>query len=224
MSEPATRPRSPIIRVDLHVHTCYSDDSLTSLDDVIAAIARARLGAVAITDHDAIAGAVKLSRRAAFTVIIGEEVTTTDGDLVGLFLEERIPPGLSPSKTASLIHDQGGLVYLPHPFDHLRNSALGEAGVATILDQVDVVEVLNGRVLWPPDNQQAVAWAQERRIAAGAGSDAHTPWEIGAAYVEMEPFVSRDDFLRKLASGQVAGAVSPPHVHLSSTLAKLHKR
>ena len=215
---------TPTWRVDLHVHTCYSDDCRTPLSEVITAATRANLGAIAITDHDAIAGALALKERAPFTVIVGEEITTSCGDLIGLFLQQWIPPGLSPAETALLIREQGGLVYAPHPFDRLRQSALGEAGLAPIMDQLDVIEVLNGRVIWSPDNDRALHSAQDGGIAAGAGSDAHTAHEIGGAYVEMDPFVGSVEFLLKLATGRIGGGISSPHVHLSSTWAKLQRR
>ncbi|MGQ9493655.1 MAG: PHP domain-containing protein [Anaerolineae bacterium] len=211
------------IKVDLHIHTCYSPDSLTPLEAVIAAAQERNLGALAITDHNAIEGALALRRMAPFSVIIGEEILTTEGDIIGLFLHELIPPGLSPAQTIARIHEQGGLVCIPHPFDHQR-SALPEPVLYAILEEVDAIEVFNARALLPTLNERAQRFAREHGLLCGAGSDAHTAAEIGQAYVEMEPFTDRDGFRRSLADATVHGALSWPHVHLFSTWAKIWKR
>ncbi|MBC7233199.1 MAG: PHP domain-containing protein [Chloroflexi bacterium] len=219
-----TKPQdnSVRIKVDLHIHTCYSPDSLTSLEAVIAAALERGLGALAITDHNAIQGALALQRMAPFPVIIGEEILTSEGDIIGLFLQELIPPRLTPLQTIARIREQGGLVYIPHPFDY-RRSALPQPTLFAILDQVDAMEVLNARTLLPALNERAQRFAQERGLLCGAGSDAHTAAEIGQAYVEIPPFRDRDSFLHSLAEATVHGTPSLPHVHLFSTWAKIWK-
>jgi predicted metal-dependent phosphoesterase TrpH len=212
------------IKVDLHVHTCYSKDSLLSLEEVIAAAQRRGLGALAVLGHNTIDGALALRAMAPFPVIVGEEVFTTEGEVAGLFVQEVIPPGLTPAQTVERIQEQGGLVYVPHPFDSIRRPTLRQSGLMAILDQVDAIEVLNARVLLRSDNERAKRFAQTHRLPAGAGSDAHAALEIGQAYVEMEPFTDRDSFLRSLASGQVCGGISSPLVHLFTTWAKIRKR
>ncbi len=212
------------IKVDLHVHTCYSHDCLLSLEDLVAAAVRRGLGALAVLDHNEIEGALALSKRAPFPVIVGEEVYTAEGEVAGLFLQERVPPGLSLEQAIARIKEQGGLLYIPHPFDRYRSSALGEPALMRILDQVDVIEVLNARALYQADNEKAMQFAGAHGIPGGAGSDGHTPGEIGQAYVEMEPFVGKDDFLRSLSQARVGGGVSSPHVHLYTTLAKIRRR
>lgn len=217
------RDNNERIKVDLHIHTCYSPDSLTSLDAVIAAALERGLGALAITDHNAIEGGLALQRLAPFPVIVGEEILTSEGDIIGLFLQELIPPGLTPAETIACIREQGGLVYIPHPFD-FRRSALPEPVLHAVLEQVDAVEVLNARTLLPVLNERAQRFAQEHGLLCGAGSDAHTAAEIGQAYVEMLPFTDKDSFLRSLANARVYGTLSLPHVHLFSTWAKVRKR
>ncbi len=209
-------------RVDLHIHTCYSPDSLTRLEEVIAAALKCGLGALAVTDHDAMEGALALSRIAPFPVVVGEEIDTGEGEITGLFLNEFIPPGLGPERTVNTIRAQGGLVYVPHPFDRQRRP-LGESGLFSVLAHIDVIEVLNARVRKPEFNNQAARFAREHGLPGGAGSDAHTPGEIGQAYVEMDPFVDRDSFMASIARANVAGSVSGHHVHLYSTWAKLRK-
>jgi hypothetical protein len=130
---------------------------------------------------------------------------------------------LSPQETVARIHEQGGLVYIPHPFDSLRSSRLEEPALLAILEQVDILEVLNARVVRPADNERARLFAQAHGLPGGAGSDAHAPVEIASAYVEMAPFEDRDSFLRSLAQGTVRGSESPAHVHLFSTWAKIRR-
>ncbi len=218
MSAAATR-----IRVDLHIHTCHSVDCLMTLDEVIEAARGSGLGALAITDHDEIDGALALSRAAPFPVIVGEEVDAGEGEIIGLFLKERIPPKLGPVETIARIRAQGGLVYIPHPFDSHRYP-LPERDLLSLLHEVEAIEVLNARVTVPAFNERAARFAQEHGIPGGAGSDAHSPGEIGRAYVEMEPFVDRDSFLTSLARGTIGGRASEPYVHLFSTWAKIVKR
>jgi predicted metal-dependent phosphoesterase TrpH len=215
---------APTIKVDLHVHTCYSKDCLLSLEDVTAAAQRRGLGALAVLDHNAIEGALALQALSPFTVIVGEEIYTTEGEIAGLFLRELIPPGLTPAQTVARIQEQGGLVYIPHPFERIRQARLNERALMEILDHVDAIEVLNARVMRPQDNGRAKRFAQAHDLPAGAGSDAHTAAEIGQAYVEMPPFTDPDSFLRSLSEGKVCGGLSLPHVHWFSTWAKIRKR
>jgi predicted metal-dependent phosphoesterase TrpH len=211
------------IHVDLHIHTCYSVDSLMTLDEVAEAALARGLGALAITDHDAIEGALALSRTAPFPVIVGEEVDVGDGEIIGLFLREWIPPNLGAVETIARIRAQGGLVYIPHPFDNYRHP-LPEPVLRSLLHEVDAIEVLNARVTVAAFNERAARFAQEHGIPCGAGSDAHTPAEIGQAYVEMEPFADSDSFLTHLARGRIGGSASGRYVHLFSTWAKIRKR
>ncbi len=212
------------IKVDLHVHTCYSSDCLLSLEDLARAAQRRGLGAVAVLDHNEIEGALALKEIAPFLVIVGEEVYTTEGEVAGLFLRERVPAGLPLEQAVGCIKEQGGLLYIPHPFDRYRHSALGEDGLLRILDKVDAIEVVNARVLHAADNEKALQFAELNGIPGGAGSDGHTPGEIGQAYVEMERFAGKDDFLLSLSHARIGGGVSSPHVHLYTTWAKIRKR
>ncbi len=211
------------MKVDLHVHTCYSDDSLTPLEAIIEACHRRGIDKVAITDHNCIAGALALREMAPDLIIVGEEIKTAAGEIMGLFLKEEIPKGLSPEETIARIREQGGLVCVPHPLDQLRRSALRRASLLAILDQVDMLEVFNSRTPLPWDNWRAEELARQRGLLRTAGSDAHTAWEIGHAYVEMPPFDGEEEFLRSLAQGRIVGRLSCPLAHLASTWAKLRK-
>jgi hypothetical protein len=221
------RPAPPAgdrLLVDLHVHTCYSNDSLTTLSEVIRWARRRELGALAITDHNTIDGALALAAVAPFPVIIGEEIRTAEGDIIGLFMQRQVPAGLSPLETAQRIHDQGGLVYVPHPFDRARaSSALGLRALLVLMAQVDLLETLNARVTFRADNDAATALARHHRLPAGAGSDAHQGYEIGRAGVALSPFADATGLLNALRQGSVVGDTSGPLVHLGSTYAKLAK-
>jgi predicted metal-dependent phosphoesterase TrpH len=138
--------------------------------------------------------------------VLGEEVKTHVGEIIGLFLTERIPGGLQPVEVCQRIRGQGGIVYIPHPFDPMRN-CLNEAVLRDLCDQglVDAIEARNGKTSLEHLNQRAADFAEEAGLAAGGGSDAHVAEAIGAVYVEMDDFVGRDDFLAHLHTGQVTG-------------------
>jgi predicted metal-dependent phosphoesterase TrpH len=194
------------LRVDLHTHTMWSGDSTTTPDEFAAAIGASGLDVVCITDHNAIDGALELRDRVACRVIVGEELRTAAGEIIGLFLTERVPMGISHVDAAKSIRDQGGVVYIPHPFDPLRRnlteSALYELAEA---DLIDAVEVLNAKTSLSSLNRRAAEFAAEFGIVAGAGSDGHVPDALGAAYVEMDDFATPMEFLASLASSTVTG-------------------
>lgn len=212
-----------MIKVDLHVHTSYSADSLTLLEHVVLYARRRGLGAVAITDHNTIQGALRLRRTSGFPIIVGEEVLTTRGEICGLFLENEIPAGLSPRETVRRIREQNGIVYIPHPMDRFRGSALEPAALLEVIHDVDAIEVLNARNTLAADNRLATELAERYHLLATAGSDAHHALEIGRAYVEMPAFADRDGFLASLAQGTARGHLSWPLVHVASTYAKVAK-
>lgn len=159
------------------------------------------LAPVFLTDHDSIQGALELQAGGEFRVIAGEEVMTADGELIGLFLKEAIEPGLSALEAAGRIKDQGGLVYVEHPYDTYRRH-ISEEAIEKIADLIDIVEVYNSRSD-ARANQRAQDLCDTLGAAAGAGSDSHTLDTIGSAYVEMEDFTGAGDFLDKLRRGKI---------------------
>lgn len=188
------------IKVDMHVHTSCSSDSLIPLDKLLATCDHKGIDCVAVTDHNTAEGAIKLHEQAPDRIIIGEEIRTTAGEIAGLFLQETIPAGLSPLETIEKIKEQGGLVYLTHPFDFMRGSALEEKAREEIWEKVDIVEIFNSRNILRWSNWKAEKYAKQRNIPAGVGSDAHSKYELGMAYVIMEQFSSADDFLANLSN------------------------
>jgi predicted metal-dependent phosphoesterase TrpH len=172
--------------VDLHCHSSSSFDSLSKPADLVRNASRFGLTHLAITDHERIDGAQRARDLAPedVTVIVGEEVRTTGGDLLGLFLERAVPPGMSPAETAAAIHEQGGLVGLPHPFDRFRSSggALAAAeALEALVAAIDFVEVHNARAVGRA-NEQAALFAREHGLPGVASSDAHSLMEVGVAY------------------------------------------
>jgi predicted metal-dependent phosphoesterase TrpH len=190
---------SELIRVDLHVHSSASFDCKVEPERMAARCQQLGLAPVFFTDHNSIEGAVSL--RATQSVVVGEEVMTTGGELIGLFLNELVPAGLSPKETAALIKSQGGLIYLEHPYDQSRRH-LNEAAIETLGDLIDIVEVFNGRSD-EKANLRASDLCATLGAAPGAGSDAHTVGEIGSVYVEMEDFEAAPDFLAKLHEAKI---------------------
>ena len=210
-----------MIKADLHIHTCYSVDCLTPLEKIVTRCVELGINCVAVADHDTIAGALKLSEIAPFRVIIAEEIATTAGEVMGLFLREGIRQGLSVQEAISQIRSQDGLVAIPHPFGR---SLFRHDNVLTsmkILSQVDIIEAFNSRTPFSSSIRRAAMLAKERGKAASAGSDAHTLAEIGRAYVEMPEFEGRHDFLDSLIQGQIFGEKSSYLAHLASTWAKI---
>lgn len=194
------------VRVDMHSHTMWSGDSTTTPDELEAGVAACGVDVLCITDHHAVEGAQRMAGRLGCRVVVGEEVRTHAGEIIGLFLSERISFGSSPALTAQLIRDQGGIVYVPHPFDPMRTN-LAEAALHDITAHglVDAIEIHNAKTSLRSLNQRAADFAAEHGLAAGAGSDAHVPDAFGAAYVEMPDFDGPADFLVKLREGRVVG-------------------
>ena len=171
--------------IDLHCHTSASFDSLAAPAAVVRAAASRGLTHLAVTDHDRIDGALRArdAARDGLTVLIGEEVKTTDGDLVAVFIENAVPAGLSASETIDAIREQGGLVGVPHPFDRLRGYGRNSgAELGEIAGRVDWIEAYNARVIGGGANERAAIFAVEHKIPGVSASDSHTVMEVGVSY------------------------------------------
>lgn len=192
----------------MHSHTMFSGDSTTTLDEIHDAVAASGIDVLCVTDHNAIEGALRLQKSLAGVcrVIVGEEVRTHTGEVIGLFLTEKISYGASAADTCRQIRAQGGIVYVPHPFDPMRKN-LTEASLNDIAEAglVDAVEGHNSKTSLKSLNARAVQFARDRDLAIGAGSDAHVPLALGSGYVEMPDFDGPQDFLAKLREGTVVG-------------------
>ena len=213
-----------MIRADLHSHTHFSRDGWISPERYVRQAVKRGIDCAAVSDHNNIVGATEVAKIAPFRVIIAEEIKSTEGEIIGLFLREEIPKGLSPEETVRAIREQGGLVCIPHPFDRVRSSDLTTRALLRIVHEVDIVEVFNSRTTLTMDNGRAERFARKFGKAMSAGSDAHWHPEIGTAWVHMPDFEGPGDFLEKLRAGEIHGQISNPAVHILSTLAKLRFR
>jgi len=210
-----------LLKADLHIHTKYSADCNTPLEQIISRCQQTGINCVAIADHGTIEGALRMQGLAPFHVIVAEEILTPRGEIMGMFLKEGIPSGLSVEETISRIKAQDALISIPHPFDIFRHSALDTEVIEQLAEQIDVIEVFNSRTFFNRSSVKAQIFAQKYGIHGSAGSDAHTLHEIGNTYVEMPEFNGKDDFLNALAKGRIVGHRANPLVHLNSAWAKL---
>lgn len=205
-----------MLKVDLHSHTNHSIDSLTPPLVAVRKALNAGLDWLAITDHNAIDGAIQAAEAFPGKVIVGEEIDCRCGtDLIGLFLKEYIPRGLAMEEVAERIRDQGGVVYAPHPYAYLNKVAWR---ASRLLAVADVVEVVNSRAtFWKPWNEQAHKGAREAMLPKGAGSDGHWPWEYGRAFTEMEQFSDAITFLEAIKTARVVSVkAGSPILHAIS--------
>jgi predicted metal-dependent phosphoesterase TrpH len=222
--------------VDLHCHTRASFDSLSSPAGVVKAAASQGLTHLAITDHDRIDGALEARDRAlemrerahapiALTIIVGEEIRTRDGDLIGAFLERAVPPGLSTAEAIAAVREQGGLVGIPHPFDRNRRSVLRRPDAEAFVPLVDWIETHNARVLFNDGNERARQFAVEHGVPGVAASDAHSVLEVGVAYVALEGDPSTPaGLLAALGSAELVAGRASFFVRLITPIAKLVQR
>jgi predicted metal-dependent phosphoesterase TrpH len=212
------------MKADLHIHSRYSMDCETSLEAIIKRCQELEIDCIAIADHGTAEGGLEMQKLASFKVIVAEEVLTTQGEIMGMFLKETIPSGFSPAETVRRIREQGGLVNIPHPFETIRGSALKELYIEAIAADIDLIEVLNSRSPFPANSNKARDFAARHGIPGGAGSDAHSVHEIGNAYVEMPDFNTPQEFLETVARGKIYGKRSGIFVHLFSTWARTKTR
>ena len=214
------------LRVELHCHTYHSGDCLMRPERMIRACQERGIDVLAITDHNKFDGALEMQAIAPFTVIPGEEIKTAEGEIIGYFLREYIPRGLSAEETARRIREQGGVINVPHPFDRLRGGRLKRDALERLisLGLVDMIEALNARTTRPEDNDKVYPFAQAHNLPVVAGSDAHSYPEIGTAYVEIRPFDGPQDFVQAVREGRIRGGLSPWLIHFASTWAKVYKK
>ncbi|MGH2854937.1 MAG: CehA/McbA family metallohydrolase [Solirubrobacteraceae bacterium] len=199
--------RRKLIDVDLHMHTDHSHDCATPVEVLLATAREQGLGAIAVTDHNEVSGALaarELAQAAGVKVVVGEEVkTAAQGEVIGLFIEERIPRGLTLAETVAEIKRQGGVVYVPHPFDRMH-AVPDYEHLMGVLDDVDAIEVFNPRVAIGAFNEEAARFAAKYRIAAGAGSDSHVAQGLGSVRVRMRDFEGPEEFLQSLRDAEIA--------------------
>lgn len=211
------------LKVDLHSHTYYSPDSTMTPAEIVARARRVGLDRLAVTDHNRMDGAFEAGSIDPELIILAEEIDCDDGtDLIGLFLEEPIPAGLSVEETARRIRAQGGVVYVPHPYAYLRSPRRrAEAAIAV----ADVVEVFNARAFWPAWNRAARAAAAARGLGMAASTDGHFAHEIGTTYTELPAFATAAEFRTALAHARPSpGRTRSPFIHVRSIATEAARR
>jgi predicted metal-dependent phosphoesterase TrpH len=212
--------------IDLHCHTSASFDCLARHGDVVKAAADRGLTHLVVTDHDRIDGALAAREAvpAGLTVIVGEEIKTADGDLIGAFLERAVPPGMSAAETVAAVREQGGLVGIAHPFDRLRGSLRTDVRMSALAPLVDWIEVHNARLVGG-GNERAAGFAREHSIAGVAVSDAHSVMEVGVAYTALEGDPSTPEgLLAALPSAELVPGRATYAVRLWTPVAKAVNR
>jgi predicted metal-dependent phosphoesterase TrpH len=210
-----------LLKADLHIHTKYSMDCEMSLDKIIKRCKELKINCIAVADHGTAGGGLAMQKIAPFKVIVAEEILTTEGEIMGMFLKETIPSGVTPREAIKRIREQDGLVNIPHPFETIRGSALKDKVIDEIVKDIDLMEVLNSRSPFSANSNKAHDFTAKHSIPGTAGSDAHTIYEIGNAYIEMPEFNTKEEFLKAIAQGKIYGKRSGVFVHFFSTWAKI---
>ncbi len=210
-----------MLKADLHIHTEYSMDCSMPLEKIIDRCLEIGVNCIAVADHGTTEGALKMQDLAPFKVIVAEEILTPYGEIMGMFLKETIPSGLSVEETLSRIKAQGALANIPHPFDSFRGLRLDDHELEALADQIDTIEVFNAREPFRDPSIKAQTFARKYDLPGTVGSDAHTIGEIGNACIEMPEFDSPDDFLQALRAGRIVGHRTNPLIHLVTAWEKL---
>ena len=214
-----------MINADFHIHTMFSPDSSMSPETLISKCIKTGLNCIAVTDHNTIQGALKVASIAPFKVIIGSEIKSSQGEIIGLFLKEDIPPNKTALETVKLIKEQNGLVSVPHPFDTYRHNVITKNGLDSIIPYIDMLEVFNARNIRDIDNQKAMDFAIENNLLICGVTDSHSVIEVGGTYTIMPNFIDDiQEFKQALSKGTIIRKKSHPFVHGISTYNKIKKK
>jgi predicted metal-dependent phosphoesterase TrpH len=211
------------LRVETHCHTIYSKDSLTSPESLLVACKKKGIDRIIITDHNTIRGAVLAYDLDPQKVIVGEEIKTTEGELLAFFVKEEVPAGLKPLEAIQYLRAQNAFISVSHPFDSIRNGHWEVGVLFEITPLVDAIEIFNSRCLSAADNDRVIAFAKEHGLPGTVGSDAHHPSEIGRSALWIPPFHDADSFRKALRDAEYETKLSPPWVHFFSGYANWRK-
>ena len=187
-----------MLKIEMHCHTKYSHDGFITESNLIKYCRKKNIDCVCITDHNTFQGVLKLAEQTHIRIIPGEEIKTQSGEITGLFLKEEIPAGLTLEQTVQRIKEQEGLVYLPHPFDKFRDSAVKIKDIEKIRDKIDIIEIFNSRTFNTTYNAMALEFAKRNNIVVAVGSDAHHQFELANSYMQIDDFDDMESFLGSL--------------------------
>lgn len=212
-----------MVKAEFHCHSDYSFDSLVKVEQLIQTCRDKGIGRVAITDHNCLAGALKAKSMAPELVIVGEEIETTDGELIAYFVSEEIPTGLTPMEVIHRLKDQDAFISISHPFDAQRSARWTMQKLDALAEHLDGMEVFNSRCVLASYNAKAAEFAKRHNLAGLVGSDAHTLIELGRATLTLTAFNNADELRQALRSAKQETIISSPLIHLVSTVAKVAK-
>lgn len=211
-------------RVEFHCHSIYSKDSLAKPADMVR-VAKARgLDRLIITDHNSIKGALKAQEIDPELIIVGEEIMTTQGELLAAFVQREIPKGLPPADAIARLRDQGAFISVSHPFDIHRSGAWQEKDLLEILPYVDAIETFNSRCIRNSFNDQAKAFGLEHGVAGTVGSDAHSLRELGRSTLSLPEFSNAEELKIRLREAKASEVLSSPFIHFTSRWAVIAKK
>jgi len=213
-----------MLRVEFHCHTIYSKDSLTRPETLVETCQRKGINRVVVTDHNGITGAQKAYQLDPERVIIGEEIMTTQGEILAAFVQEEIPEGLEPGEVIKRLRQQDAFISVSHPFDVLRQGHWEEMQLLGILPLVDAIETFNARCMQARFNDKAKDFAHKYNMAGTVGSDAHTAFELGKACLLLPEFSDADGLRKVIRSGEPDVTLSSPLVHFTSRYATWRKK
>lgn len=210
-------------KVDLHTHSVVSHDGGINAAQYEKVLAEDMLDMIAVTDHNRIDFATQLRKDLGDRIIVGEEIMSTSGEIIGLYLEEAVPSGLSPLETVKRIKDQNGIVYIPHPFESVRKG-LHPSAMEELVDYIDIVEVVNGRAFLQNRSAQAAIWARLNHVVGAAGSDAHGLKGLGRTYTRVHDLPKSETLLHEIAHGTPITARPSPRSLLYPKYHRLKKK
>jgi predicted metal-dependent phosphoesterase TrpH len=210
-----------MLRIDLHTHSIVSHDGGITVAGYRSLLEKKVLDYIAVTDHNSIEGAVQLQSELGYGIIVGEEILTSEGEIIGLFLQERIAPAMTPLETVLAIRNQGGVVYIPHPFER-RRKGLSRSSFESIAEYIDIVEVFNGRGRLRGHHRSA-RQVIESRFAAASSSDAHSRRGVGTAYTKIAEEPTVENIVAQLREGVLVQRFAPVRAYLSPTINRIKK-
>jgi hypothetical protein len=213
-----------MLTTEFHCHTCYSKDSLVRPADLVNYCRRQGIDRVVITDHNEIAGAIEAQRLDSQRVIIGEEIMTTQGELLAAFVQERLPAGLAPMEAITHLRAQGAFISVSHPFDSTRSGSWHPEDLLAILPLIDAIEIFNARCITDHANRQALDFARQHGLLGTVGSDAHTLRELGRAVLILPDFHDAESLYQVLPQAQTRTRLSSPLIHFTSRWAVWSKK
>ena len=213
-----------MLTLEFHCHTNASKDSLTRPADLIRAARKKGIDSLIITDHNSTVGAVAAQKLDPELVIVGEEIMTTQGEILAAFVQEEIPAGLTPHETIRILREQGAFISVSHPYDTHRKGGWLETDLLEIAPLVDAIEVFNSRCMDPRFNGRAKAFAEKHNIPGTVGSDAHGAFEVGRSVLLLDPFTGPDEMRKVIRQAKVQTKLSPWWVHLISRYAYMKKQ